>query len=96
METINKQYKKDENQLGVLWAKKSSRGSEYFSGVLEMTETGKLNIVIFPNLNKKSEKSPDYIILKSKPREERETKKAEEPPETGIGEGEITADLLPF
>ena len=94
----NKQFKKDESQIGVLWEKKSIRGSKYFSGVLDMVETGKINIVIFTNLNRTSEKSPTHIILKSKPREEQKVEKAEELSELdAIGEPEeINTELLPF
>ena len=80
MNNNNQQYKKNENELGVLWEKTSAKGGRYFSGVLELAETGKINIVIFSNLNRKSEKAPTHIILKSN-FEKPKTEKAEELPE---------------
>lgn len=92
----NKQYKIDESQLGVLWEKQAASGIKYFSGVLNLIETGKINIVIFKN-NGKSEKAPTHIILKSKPREkiEKVEETRTEYPETNIEE-DIKADLFPF
>lgn len=52
---------KDE-EIGALWRKTSSRG-DYFTG----TVNGE-RIVVFANGNKKSDKSPDYRILKAKPK----------------------------
>lgn len=63
---MEKEYKNQE--IGVLWEKQSASGIKYFSGVLNMVDTGKINIVIFKN-NGKSEKAPTHIILKSKPKE---------------------------
>ena len=67
----NEQFKKNESQIGILWEKQSASGIKYFSGVLNLTETEKINIVIFKNSGK-SEKSPTHIILKSKPRQKTE------------------------
>ena len=63
-------YEKDPNELGVLWAKSSARG-EYFTGSIEIDGT-KHQIVVFKNGNKKSDKAPDWRILKSQPREQRD------------------------
>lgn len=89
----NKQYQKNPDEIGCLWTKTSAKGTKYFSGVLELVDTGKINIVIFSNANKKSEKAPTHIILKSKPREE--IKKAELPT-IEIKEEEINPLDLPF
>jgi uncharacterized protein (DUF736 family) len=58
------EFQKDPNEVGVLWAKTSARG-EYFTGTIE----GIGAVVVFKNGNKKSEKAPDWRILKSKPKE---------------------------
>jgi uncharacterized protein (DUF736 family) len=59
-------YEKDENELGVLWKKTGSHG-DYFTGTLEINGE-KQAIVVFSNANKKSEKAPDFRILKSRPK----------------------------
>ena len=59
-------YERDPNELGVLWSKTSARG-EYFTGTLEIDGV-KQQIVVFKNGNKKSEKAPDWRILKSQPK----------------------------
>ena len=60
-------FEKDPNELGVLWSKTSTRG-DYFTGSIEIDGT-KHQIVVFKNGNKRSEKAPDWRILKSQPRE---------------------------
>jgi len=57
------EFEKDPNELGVLWSKTSVRG-EYMTG-----QIGDQKVVVFRNDKKRSEKSPDWRILKSKPRE---------------------------
>lgn len=59
-------YEKDENEVGVLWEKSSAKGT-YFTGVI-----GDQRVVVFKNGNKKSEKAPDWRILKAKPKPEEE------------------------
>lgn len=55
--------------IGALWIKESAKG-KFLSGVVEVNGE-KLNIVVFKNTFKKEgEKSPDYRIYASKPREE--------------------------
>ena len=53
------------DKIGALWLKSSSKG-EYFSG-----EVNGQKIVVFANGYKQSDKHPDWVIYKSKPREER-------------------------
>lgn len=60
-------YKKNPDEIGVLWKKQSAKGMEFMSGSLEINGE-KINIVVFSQ-QKKSEKAPDYKILISKPRE---------------------------
>ncbi len=60
-------YERDENELGVLW-EKSGRNGTYFTGTLEIDGTTH-RIVVFKNGNKRSDKAPDWRILKSQPRQ---------------------------
>lgn len=54
------------DELGALWMKHGSRG-EYMTGTI-----GGVKVVVFPNDRKGNEKAPDWRVLKSKPREERQ------------------------
>ena len=56
---------KDPNEIGVLWLKKSAKGTPYMSGKIN-----DLQVVVFKNKDKKSDKHPDYRVLLSRPREE--------------------------
>jgi hypothetical protein len=55
-------YEKDPNELGALWLKTGRKG-EYLTG-----EIGGVKVVCFP-VEKRSEKSPAWRVLKSKPRD---------------------------
>lgn len=66
-----------EKSIGALWAKKSTKGADYFSGTIELNGE-KIQIVAFYNANKKNPKEPDYRILKSKPKEQTENNINEE------------------
>lgn len=63
-------FQKDENELGCLWEKSGSKGP-YFTGTLEIDGT-KHAVVVFKNGNKKSDKAPDWRILKAQPRQQAE------------------------
>ena len=63
-------YKKDNGEIGALWAKTSARG-EYFTGSIEIDGV-KHVIVVFKNTSKRSDKAPDFRILRSQPREKAE------------------------
>ena len=60
-------YERDPNELGVLW-EKSGRNGPWFSGSLEI-DGQKVPIVVFRNGNKRSEKAPDWRILKAQKRD---------------------------
>ena len=64
-------YQKDENELVVLWEKESARGT-YYTGTIEI-DGNKIAIVAFRNGNKKSEKAPDWRILRSVKRDQQPT-----------------------
>jgi uncharacterized protein (DUF736 family) len=59
------QYTKDENEIGALWEKESAKGV-YMTGVIN-----EQRVVLF-RAKKSSEKAPDWRVLKSLTREERE------------------------
>lgn len=61
-------YEKDPAELGALWVKSSAKG-EYMTGSITINgET--IKIVCFAG-RKSSDKSPDWRVLKSVPRESR-------------------------
>lgn len=62
----NTEVKINPNNIGGLWIKKSKAGNDYMSGVLTINGE-KTNIIVFKNANKKTDKQPDYSILKSQP-----------------------------
>lgn len=57
---------KDPNELGALWEKTGAKGP-YMTGTINGVK-----VVVFKNGNKHSEKSPDWRVLKAKPREDAE------------------------
>lgn len=63
-------YEKDPNEIGALWEKSSAKGP-YMTGTINGEK-----VVLFKNGQKRSDKSPDWRVLKSKPREQVD----EEPP----------------
>ena len=60
-------FERDPNELGVLWEKSGKKGP-YFTGTIEIGGV-KQPIVVFKNGNKRSDKAPDWRILKPTPRE---------------------------
>ena len=54
--------RKDPNEIGALWTKQTKHGNDYYTGMVNSQR-----IVIFKNTKKRSEKSPDWRILKSEP-----------------------------
>jgi uncharacterized protein (DUF736 family) len=56
-------FERDENELGALWEKTSAKGT-YMTGTINGVK-----VVVFRNGQKRSDKSPDWRVLKSVPRE---------------------------
>lgn len=56
-------YEKNPDELGALWLKTGTRG-DYMTG-----EISGVKVVLFP-AKKTSDKSPDWRVMKSKPREQ--------------------------
>ena len=63
-------FEKDPDEIGALWMKEGRKGP-YMTG-----EINGVKVVLFRNGNKRSDKSPDWRVMKSKPREQVD----EEPP----------------
>lgn len=68
---------KQDEKVGALWAKSSSRG-EFMTGNIEMTPEqiaelqangGKMSVVVFRN-ERKTGKQPDWAMFKARPRAE--------------------------
>lgn len=57
-------FVKNPDELGALWVRTGPKG-DYMTG-----EINGVKVVVFP-AKKKSDKSPDWRVLKSKPREDR-------------------------
>lgn len=58
-----------DNKIGVLWKKTNEKG-EFYTGVLDNEDGTKTKIVVFKNGYKDKETQPDYMILKSKEKQE--------------------------
>jgi len=56
-----------ERELGALWVK-NGKSSDFLSGHVLM-EGQRVDLVVFRNKNKTSDRAPDYILYKSKPME---------------------------
>lgn len=83
----------NDESIGALWAKKSIKGSDYFTGSITI-EGKKYPIVCFYNGAKTKDTQPDYRILLSKPREAVAQKdNAEELNNLG---SEVPEDEIPF
>jgi len=54
-----------ERELGALWVK-NGKSSDFLSGHVLM-EGQRVDLVVFRNKNKTSDRAPDYILYKSKP-----------------------------
>lgn len=70
---------KDPNELGALWENQSARGP-YMTGTINGQK-----VVVFRNTHKQpGEKSPDWRVLKSKPKEARGDDGGDFPPADGM------------
>jgi len=56
---------RDPNEIGALWLKTSKNGKEFLSGKIDGRP-----VVVFKVEGKKSDKSPDYRVFLSQPREQ--------------------------
>lgn len=65
-----------ETELGALWRKEGPSGP-FMTGSVQV-EGVKVDIVVFPNGFKEKDNQPDFRILKSRPREERESTRRDE------------------
>lgn len=65
-------YERDPNELGALWLKSGAKG-EYMTGTINGEK-----VVCFRNARKQSDKSPDWRVLKSVPRDDRPTRQTDD------------------
>lgn len=72
-----------QQELGALWIRNGAKG-EYMTGTLTIDGVA-IPVVCFTNQNKKNEKQPDWRILRSIPKEQKENDVSE-----------ITPDNIPF
>ena len=79
----------ENKNMGALWVKSSTKG-QYMTGSVEINGE-KISIVCFVNSNKKEAKHPDWHILKSVPKEDRQTENS-----LPQREDEITDEDVPF
>ncbi len=72
-------FEKDPAELGALWEKSSARGT-YFSGTINGQA-----VVVFRNDKKTpGSKSPDYRVLKAKPRDDAAQGRQADPDDPGF------------
>ena len=73
MSTENNTKKSEwrERELGALWIKQGNSAKDYMTGHCSINDE-KVSVVVFKNTNKTSERAPDYVIYKHKPREAEE------------------------
>lgn len=64
-DTQNNEWR--ERELGALWVK-NGRSGDFLSGHC-LVDGNRIEMVVFRNKNKTSDKAPDYILYKSKPME---------------------------
>ena len=58
------------DELGALWDKTSGRGAQFMSGKLKLPDGQEYEVVVFRNSHKQEgERTPDWRIYKSAPRE---------------------------
>lgn len=59
-----------DEELGALWIKNGANG-EFFTGTIKIGRE-EADVVVFPNRYKEKDNQPDYRILRSRPREDRD------------------------
>ena len=68
-EAQNNEWK--ERELGALWVK-NGRSGDFLSGHC-LVDGSRVEMVVFRNKNKTSDRAPDYILYKSKPLDQKKT-----------------------
>ncbi len=59
-----------EDNIGALWRRENKNGDEFFSGVLDNEDGTKTKIVVFKNGYKNKDTQPDYMVLRSKDKQD--------------------------
>lgn len=66
--------------MGALWTKLSKdKSQKYMTGHIQTSLEGKIDIVIFSNKDKKSDKAPDFRVYISDRGEKKETQPIQQP-----------------
>jgi uncharacterized protein (DUF736 family) len=65
-------YERDPNELGALWLKSGAKGEYYMTGTINGEK-----VVCF-RARKQSDKSPDWRVLKSVPRDDRTARQTDD------------------
>ena len=88
-------FQKDENEVGVLWIKEAATGNVFMSGSVTCPACAhEQRVVVFSTpSHKKSEKGPDWRILKSQPRDGAAPAPASAAPRAGRM---VSRDDIPF
>lgn len=74
------QNKWDRREVGALWTKLSKdKSQKYMTGHIQTSLEGKIDIVIFSNKDKKSDKAPDFRVYISDRGEKKETPAIQQP-----------------
>lgn len=74
MNAKTEQTKWDRREIGALWTKLSKdKSQKYMTGHIQTSLEGKIDVVIFSNKDKKSDKAPDFRIYVSDKGEKKET-----------------------
>jgi len=88
-------------KIGALWVRKSQDGKSFLSGVLNDL-SGDIQIAVFKNDRKESENQPDYNIIRSEKREQKQNRPddfLDEPvgeESSVINDSEIKVEEIPF
>lgn len=74
-------------KIGALWKRKTQDGKTFLSGVIQDMR-GDINVAVFANDRKEKDNQPDFNIVRSEQREQREEVKQEKNDDFNFGNSE--------
>ncbi|MDQ5987360.1 MAG: hypothetical protein CSYNP_03100 [Syntrophus sp. SKADARSKE-3] len=74
-------------KIGALWKRKTQDGKTFLSGVIQDIR-GDINVAVFANDRKDKDTQPDFNIVRSEQREQREEAKQEKNDDFNFGNSE--------